>query len=172
MEIQALRLGQKAIVTGPKQKTIELVSDGKVDYFEDTYSESDDRHYAHRLKSGLRDVWDSRLVDSLSAISREVSETSRLSRKTLKACAEKLGPGWQADMRRESSFQERYRVHFFLGDPQGVATQEIGFETDENRLSMRTFLPGPTLGAGAHSISGHVDSDGRAIDLVEYLSSH
>ena len=35
MEIQALRLGQKAIVTGPKQKTIELVSDGKVDYFED-----------------------------------------------------------------------------------------------------------------------------------------
>ena len=172
MEIQALPLGQKAVISGPQKKTIELVSDGKVDYFEDTYSKSDDRHYAQRLKSGLRDVSDSRLVDSLSAISHEVSETSRLSRKTLNRCAERLGPGWQADMRRESSFQERYRVQFYLGDPQGVATQEIGFETSENRLNIRTFLPGPTLGTGAHSMSGHVDSDGRIVDLFEYLSSH
>ena len=36
MEIQALPFGQRASISGPKQ-SLELVSDGKVDYFDETY---------------------------------------------------------------------------------------------------------------------------------------
>lgn len=171
MQIQALPLGQRAVITRPNEKSIELISDGAVDYFEETFPGTDDEHYHQRMESGLRDVFEPRLVDSLAAISDEVSATGKLGKKTLNACARRLGSGWRAEARRETSFKERYRVQFLLGDPQGVATQRINFETAENRLDVQTFLPGPQLGAGSHSISGHTDARGRMTDLSEYLTA-
>ena len=170
MEIQALPFGHRAALTGPKH-SLELVSDGKVDYFDETYYGRQDDQVDLRLSQGVRDLEDPRLKKSLSSLFTEYADTGKIARKTVNQCARRLGNEWHAKVYRNSGWSD-YSVEFCLGDPQRVSPQEISFSTHGNKVNVRTFLPCEKLGAGSHSMSGECGRQGQVSDVLEYLSSH
>lgn len=52
MQVQALPFGQRASITGA-QRTLDLVSDGKVDYFDETYYGQPNDQVDLRLEQGV-----------------------------------------------------------------------------------------------------------------------
>lgn len=170
MEIQALPFGHRATLSGPKH-SLELVSDGKVDYFHETYYGRQDEQVDLRRSQGVEDLQDPRLMKSLSSLVSDYAKTGKIARKTINQCARLLGDQWHAKVYRNSGWSE-YTVGFSLGDPQRVSPQEITFSTHGNRVDMRTFLPCEKLGAGSHSVSGQCQPDGSVKNILEYLSSH
>jgi hypothetical protein len=169
MQIQALPFGHKANITGT-QKTLELVSDGKVDYFEETYYDQPNDSVDLRLEQGVRDFEDPRLKKGLAAFAKELSQTGGIRLKTANRLARELGPEWKAQVYRYSG-PSRLAVELRLGDPQRVSPQEMTFRSHGNKVDIRTFLPCEKLGAGSHVMSGACQADGSITDVLEYLTA-
>jgi hypothetical protein len=169
MQIQALPFGQKASITGA-QRTLELVSDGKVDYFDETYYGQPDDQVGLRLQQGVQQFEDPRLEKGLAAFAKELSRTGSISRKTANQLARELGSEWKAKVHNNSGWSE-VAVELRLGDPQRVSPQEISFRSHGSKVDIRTFLPCEKLGAGSHSMSGQCQVDGSVTQVLEYLTA-
>jgi hypothetical protein len=170
MEIQALPFGQRASITGP-QRPIELVSDGKIDYFEETYYDQPNDQVELRLEQGVREFEDLRLQKGLAAFSKELSKTGGIRKKTANQLARELGSEWKASVNRYSRGND-LAVELRLGDPQRVSPQTITFRSHGNKVDIQTFLPCRKLGVGSHLMSGECQDDGSVLQVLEYLSSH
>lgn len=169
MQIQALPFGQRASISGPNHP-LELNSDGKVDYFDETYYGKQDDQVDLRREQGVREFADPRLVKSLSKLVGEYHDTGKIRQKTANDCAKTLGKQWSAKIYRNSGWSE-FSVEFSLGDPQRVSPQEITFRTHGNKVDIRTFLPCEKLGSGSHSMSAECDAQGGVSQILEYLTS-
>lgn len=168
MNIQALPFGQRASISG-RERNLELVSDGKVDYFDETYYDQPDDQVSLRLEQGVREFCDPRLSQSLARLASEYKSTGKIRKSTANQCARALGKQWKAEIHRNSGWSE-YTVAFSLGDPQRVSPQEISYRTFGNKVDVRTFLPCEKLGAGSHSMSGECDDQGNIKNGLEYLT--
>lgn len=169
MQIQALPFGQKAVIAGT-HRPLELTSDGKVDYFEETYYDQPNDQVELRLEQGVREFGDPRLRKGLAAFTREFSESGSIRQKTANQMARELGSEWKAKVYRNSGWSE-VAVELHLGDPQRVAPQTISFRSHGSKIDIRTFLPCEKLGAGSHSMTGECRSDGSVTEVLEYLTA-
>ncbi len=169
MQVQALPFGQRASITGV-QRTLELVSDGQVDYFGETYYGQPNDQVDLRLQQGVQEFEDPRLKKGLAAFAKELSQTGSIRQKTANQLARDLGPEWEAKVFKKSGWSE-VCVELQLGDPQRVSPQEISFRSHGREVNIRTFLPCEKLGAGSHSMHGQCQSDGSVTEVMEYIQT-
>jgi hypothetical protein len=169
MQIQALPFGRRTSITGA-ERPLELVSDGKVDYFEETYYDQPNDQVDLRLDQGVREFEDPRLKKGLAEFTNELSETGGIRQKTANRLARDLGSEWKAKVYRNSGWSD-VTVELKLGDPQRVSPQEISFRSHGNKVNVRTFLPCQKLGTGSHAMSGECQADGSVTEVLEYLTA-
>ena len=169
MKIQSLPFGQKATISGAQQP-IELVSDGQVDYFEESYYGQPNDLVDLRLDQGVREFQDPRLKKGLAAFTQEVSKTGEIRQKTANRLAGDLGSEWTAKVTKNSGWSD-VAVTLRLGMPERVSSQEISYRSHGNKVNIRTFLPCRKLGVGSHGMSGTCHSDGSVDQVQESLSA-